>query len=132
MNKVAVEEVRQFFGVLKRLEGLSTSVPGCKASLLFVRHTLAAPPAPALSWNPAAAPCRYCQAEEGVPTVRGNPSFSPFLPPLPPSLHFHPSTPRVPASSLFFPLLQACVMSLSPDSWHVNEDVMRLTDMQLI
>lgn len=30
------------------------------------------------------------------------------------------------------PSLQACVMSLSPDSRHVNEDVMRLTDMQLI
>lgn len=31
-----------------------------------------------------------------------------------------------------FPFLQARVMSLSPDSWHVNEDVMRLADMQLI
>lgn len=30
------------------------------------------------------------------------------------------------------PFLQARVMSLSPDSRHVNEDVMRLTDMQLI
>lgn len=41
-----------------------------------------------------------------------------------------PAPPRLPTQSL--PFLQACVMSLSSDSWRVNEDVMRLADMQLI
>lgn len=40
--------------------------------------------------------------------------------------------PVPPCFSPTLPILQARVMSLSPDSWHVNEDVMRLTDMQLI
>lgn len=50
--------------------------------------------------------------------------------PSPLSPHPHPPTPSLLLPIL--PFLQACVMSLSPDSRHVNEDVMRLTDMQLI
>lgn len=66
----------------------------------------------------------YCCVEEGVPTARETPgSVLSFYPP-----------PRPPPPLLLpiLPFLQACVMSLSPDSRHVNEDVMRLTDMQLI
>lgn len=123
-------------GAFERLEALSTSEPGCKAGLCFVHHILAALPAPQLSWNPAFATCCYRQAEEGVPTVRETPAS--FLSP-PPNLPFPPlhssslcHTFCLLSATPFFPVLQACVMSLSPDSWHVNEDVMRLTDMQLI
>lgn len=46
---------------------------------------------------------------------------------------FSPLSTTLPFSFLhILPFLQACVTSLSPDSRHVNEDVMRLTDMQLI
>lgn len=60
----------------------------------------------------------YQCGEEGVPSARETPGSI-----LSPSLFSPPPPPSV---------LQARVMRLSPDSWHVNEDVMRLADMQLI
>lgn len=152
--KVAAEEEVQYFwfrsvryGCIWTLGGLSISEPGCKAGLCFVHHILAALPAPQLSWNPAFATCCYRQAEEGVPTVRETPAPPSHPPHTTPHTHT-PQTSNLPFPPLhssrlchtfcllsaapFFPVLQACVMSLSPDSWHVNEDVMRLTDMQLI